>query len=100
MPRAGSSGPRAARSGQGSARQLGLSIGAAGAPALAQLQDGRKPHPKGRSMLQPGDRLTMHYGGGGGYGDPGKRDPAALQRDIEDGYVTPEAAQRLYGREC
>lgn len=78
----------------------GLGGGAAGAPALAQLQDGRKPHPKGRSMLQPGDRLTMHYGGGGGYGHPAKRDPAALQRDIEDGYVTPEAAQRLYGREC
>ena len=49
-------------------------------------------------MLQPGDRLTMHYGGGGGYGDPAKRDPEALERDIEDGYVTPEAAQHLYGR--
>ena len=51
-------------------------------------------------MLQPGDRLTMHYGGGGGYGDPAKRDPAALKRDIEDGYVTPEGARKDYGVEA
>jgi N-methylhydantoinase B len=63
------------------------------------LQDGTKPHPKGRSMLQPGDRLLMHYGGGGGYGDPTRRDPAALRRDIEDGYVTPEGARQDYGVE-
>jgi N-methylhydantoinase B/oxoprolinase/acetone carboxylase alpha subunit len=39
----------------------------------------------------------MHYGGGGGVGDPGQRDPAALRRDIEAGYVTPEGARRDYG---
>ncbi len=77
----------------------GLAGGAEGAPALVTLQDGRRPHPKGRSMLQPGDRLLMHYGGGGGYGDPAKRDRAALQQDIEDGYVTPERARQDYGVE-
>jgi N-methylhydantoinase B len=76
----------------------GLDGGGAGAPALVQLQDGRKPHPKSRSMLAPGDRLTLHLGGGGGYGDPAARDPMALQRDIADGYVTPEGAQRDYRR--
>jgi len=76
----------------------GLDGAGAGAPALVQLQDGRKPHPKSRTMLAPGDRLTMHLGGGGGYGDPAARDAAALQRDIADGYVTPEGAQRDYGR--
>ena len=45
----------------------------------------------------PGARLTMHYGGGGGVGDPRERDPAALRRDIEAGYVTPEGARRDYG---
>jgi N-methylhydantoinase B len=75
----------------------GLVQGGAGAPALVAKQDGTKPHPKGRSMLQPGDRLVMHYGGGGGYGDPRDRDPAALRRDVEDGYVTPEGARRDYG---
>ncbi|MGG5809096.1 hydantoinase B/oxoprolinase family protein [Falsiroseomonas sp. CW058] len=77
---------------------LGLDGGGAGAPALVRLQDGRTPHPKSRSQLRPGDRLLMHYGGGGGYGDPRERDPAAIERDLEDGYVTPEGAIRDYGR--
>jgi N-methylhydantoinase B len=74
----------------------GLDGGGAGAPALVRKSDGSTPHPKGRSVLNPGDRLLMHYGGGGGYGDPAARDPAALRRDIEDGYVTPEGAKRDY----
>ena len=77
----------------------GLDGGGAGAPALVAKHDGTRPHPKGRSMLQPGDRLLMHYGGGGGYGDPRLRDPAALRRDLDDGYVTREGARRDYGRE-
>jgi N-methylhydantoinase B len=41
----------------------------------------------------------MHYGGGGGYGDPRHRDPAALHRDIADGYVTSEGARQYQGKE-
>jgi N-methylhydantoinase B len=77
----------------------GLAGAGAGAPALVAKQDGTRPHPKGRSELRPGDRLLMHYGGGGGYGDPRARDPAALRRDIEDGTVTREGARRDYGME-
>jgi N-methylhydantoinase B len=77
----------------------GLAGAGAGAPALVAKQDGARPHPKGRSELRPGDRLLMHYGGGGGYGDPRARDHAALLRDIEDGYVTRDGARRDYGRE-
>ena len=40
----------------------------------------------------------MHYGGGGGFGDPKLRDSAALQLDIENGYVTPEGRKRDYGQ--
>jgi N-methylhydantoinase B len=75
----------------------GLAGAAPGAPAMVRLADGRVPHPKSRTTLAPGDRLLMHYGGGGGFGDPRERDPAALARDIEDGYVTPEGARRDYG---
>jgi N-methylhydantoinase B len=81
-------------------RADGLGCGAAGAPALVAKQDGTRPHPKRRSMLQPGDRLVMHYGGGGGYGDPRDRDPEAVRRDVEDGYVTCEGARRAYGQEA
>jgi len=41
----------------------------------------------------------MHYGGGGGYGDPARRDPAAVLRDVEDGYVTQEGARQNYRQE-
>ena len=48
------------------------------------------------SRFDPGDRVLLWTPGGGGYGDPGKRDPARIQEDLAEGYVTPEAAHRLY----
>ncbi|MFM2443071.1 MAG: hypothetical protein RJB09_257, partial [Pseudomonadota bacterium] len=48
-------------------------------------------------LLQPGDLFTAETGGGGGYGDPGKRDVERIQKDLDRGYVTPAAAQRDYG---
>jgi N-methylhydantoinase B len=39
-------------------------------------------------MIRPGDRLVLESGGGGGWGDPAKRDPAAKARDVESGFVT------------
>ena len=33
---------------------------------------------------------------GGGYGDPLRRDPAAIASDLRDGYITPEQAERDY----
>jgi N-methylhydantoinase B len=35
--------------------------------------------------------------GGAGYGDPRERDPALVLRDLERGYISPEAAMREYG---
>jgi len=39
-------------------------------------------------VIRPGDRLVLQSGGGGGWGDPSRRDPAALVRDVETGFVT------------
>ena len=47
--------------------------------------------------LEPGDVLSFRLAGAGGYGDPAKRDPALIEADLRNGYVTPEAAARLYG---
>lgn len=77
----------------------GLAGGGPGAPVEIMLHDGTKPHPKSRSVLQPGDRLTLRFGGGGGFGDPKRRDRAAIAADIHDGYVSAQAAERLYGVE-
>jgi N-methylhydantoinase B len=38
--------------------------------------------------IQPGDVLVLQSGGGGGWGDPARRNPDATARDIENGLVT------------
>jgi N-methylhydantoinase B len=47
--------------------------------------------------MEPGDRLTFLTAGGGGFGDPHARDPAAIADDVAKGYVSVEAARRDYG---
>ncbi len=37
--------------------------------------------------IAPGDVLDVKAGGGGGWGNPAKRSPAARQRDADDGFV-------------
>lgn len=41
-----------------------------------------------RVELKPGQRFRVEAAGGGGYGDPGKREPEARERDVDDGYVS------------
>ncbi|MCK4768267.1 MAG: hypothetical protein KAS28_07750, partial [Desulfobacula sp.] len=35
--------------------------------------------------------------GGGGYGNPFERDPKAVERDVQYGYVSHEKAKQDYG---
>ncbi|MEA2408736.1 MAG: N-methylhydantoinase [Thermoleophilaceae bacterium] len=49
-------------------------------------------------LVEPGSTLTISCAGGGGYGPPEGRALDALQADLDDAYVTPEAAERTYGR--
>ena len=44
-----------------------------------------------------GDRFTRPSAGGGGFGDPLERDPAAVGEDVADGYVSIERARKDYG---
>jgi N-methylhydantoinase B len=57
-----------------------------------RLRGGR--HPKSRQELKPGDGAAA--GGGGGIGDPRQSDPAP-RRDVENGFVSREDAERIYG---
>jgi len=59
--------------------------------------NGKKAHPKGRYLLAPGDRLTTLEAGGGGFGDPRRRDRASVRHDVEMGYVSPKSAANDYG---
>jgi N-methylhydantoinase B len=53
-------------------------------------------HSKASMDLQKGDVLSIHVGGGGGYGDTTDRARAAIEQDIDDGLISPEAAHRDY----
>ena len=50
-----------------------------------------------RMQLEAGTIFRVNGPGGGGYGDPAKRDPAAVANDIAEGYISAESAKRNYG---
>jgi len=47
--------------------------------------------------MRPGDVVRVSTPGGGGYGDPKKRDPAKVARDVMRGYYSREQAEQLFG---
>lgn len=47
--------------------------------------------------LKLGDIVREETAGGGGYGDPLDRDPAAVGRDVAEAYLSTEAARSRYG---
>jgi N-methylhydantoinase B len=61
------------------------------------IQPSPLPGKVGGFPLQADDVLLMESSGGGGFGDPLTRDPAAVAKDLAEGYVTPTAAERDYG---
>ena len=58
-----------------------------GAPGAVRLKSGAKLRTKGYQVIPNGDRLILELPGGGGFGDPAERDPAAAARDVRDGLV-------------
>ena len=47
--------------------------------------------------LKAGDRVKVGTPGGGGYGDPRRRDRALVRRDVALGYYSADEAERLFG---
>jgi N-methylhydantoinase B len=79
----------------------GLAGGAEGAPSdnVLQRRDGTEEHlpPMFSITVQRGDVFRHRTAGGGGYGDARERDSRAIEEDVRDGKVSPEAARSLYG---
>lgn len=80
---------------------FGLKGGHAGAAAVVTVErPGEPPVPlpsKGAFHAPAGSRIDMLTPGSGGFGPPSERDPAALGRDLLDGYVTLGAVAEAYG---
>ena len=80
-----------------------LAGGATGAMTeITVSQAGQVTHPphvsKGTGYrLLPGDWVEVKTPGGGGWGDPRRRDRNRVARDVRRGYVQPDAAKAIYG---
>jgi N-methylhydantoinase B len=47
--------------------------------------------------MKAGDIVRLAVGGGGGYGDPRKRDPQSIAADLANGFITSAFAEEQYG---
>ncbi|HYM71023.1 MAG TPA: hydantoinase B/oxoprolinase family protein [bacterium] len=65
--------------------------------ARGELLLDARPLDPGPFALTPGHVLVMRLPGGGGLGAPGQRERSRVAADVREGYVTPDAAERLYG---
>jgi N-methylhydantoinase B len=72
----------------------GYAGGNDGAPVALCRNDGQYLAPKGRTMLAPGDTVTVRTPGGGGFGHVSDRNADASRADIEDGYVSESGVRR------
>jgi N-methylhydantoinase B len=52
---------------------------------------------KGMRQLKKGDLYSIRSSGGGGWGNPHERDANRVLDDVRNGYVSMEAAEKLYG---
>lgn len=71
--------------------------GQAGAAGSVGLADGVVLKGKGRQKIEAGQRLVLQLPGGGGYGEPKRRDRDKVLMDMAAGYITTEQAVRDYG---
>ncbi len=66
----------------------GRAGGGDGAAGKVYLDDGTPFASKGKQIVPAGRRLVLELPGGGGFGDPAERDPADVENDKLQGYVT------------
>lgn len=78
---------------------LGFSGGRAGRAGTATLNDRAPLHPKRTVFIEPGDVVDLRTPGGGGFFDPRARARSAVERDLDDGIVSPAQARAVYGYE-
>lgn len=75
---------------------VGVAGGKPGAAGEVRLKSGAALRSKGVQTIPRGDRLCLELPGGGGLGDPAERAPEGVRRDVQLGFVSSEAADKLY----
>lgn len=83
---------------------FGVAGGRSGAAnRFVVIRDGETIEPSpvpgkvGGFKLKAGDIVRLESSGGGGHGDPIRRDPEAVARDVYLGYLSRERAREIYG---
>jgi N-methylhydantoinase B len=119
--RAGSGGPGTTRGGLGQHIELGNCLeeaftcitsyervkhpargffdGHVGAAGYVGLASGEVLPGKGRHVVPKGDRIVILSPGGGGLGDPKRRDPRLVRQDVENELISAATAQDVHGVE-
>jgi N-methylhydantoinase B len=62
--------------------------------------DGTKVVPRNKDLILGVPNGTLYHqvaGGGGGYGDPRKRDRSKVAEEVRNGVISPKAAREIYG---
>ena len=75
----------------------GRNGGGSGQAGSVMLDDGTVLNGKGRQKIPAGTKLILELPGGGGYGDPKKRNTDLVKADLAAGYITREQAIEDYG---
>ena len=75
----------------------GRNGGGNGANGKVHLGSGKKLRQKGRQPVPHDDALVLEMPGGGGFGDPLRREPERVAQDVRNGFVSRAAARRQYG---
>lgn len=72
-------------------------VGGKSGTAGKVFRNGEPQFPKGKVVLKTGDRLEVETPGGGGWGKTSERSAAAIELDLAEGLITPQAARQIYG---
>lgn len=94
-------GAAASAAGCAEAGPPGCAGGSGGAPYRICRSSGdarlQMPAVGASAPFSSGDAIRVETPGGGGWGDPRRRDPQEVRADVLRGYVSPESAESAYG---